>query len=93
MITGYIFYPQQFWIKFEKNGEMTWAGPCFGEGMKIVSGKSRIEGDTICWQYQKRFGGIGYCATVFRYPGGSYHGKNEYFWCTDFEFGTFPGVR
>jgi hypothetical protein len=29
-ITGHIFYPQQFWIKFEKNGEMTWDRPSIG---------------------------------------------------------------
>jgi adenylate cyclase len=92
-ITGYIFYPQQFWVKFSENGEMTWNGPSIGGGLTIERGKSRIEGDTICWQYEKRFGGVEYCATIFRYPGGSYEGKGEYFWCTDFGFGTFSVVR
>ncbi|MDH4267895.1 MAG: tetratricopeptide repeat protein [Deltaproteobacteria bacterium] len=92
-ITGYIFYPQQFWIKFKKNGEITWNGPSIGGGLTIESGKSRIEGDTICLRYQKRFGGVEYCATIFRYPGGSYEGKDEYFWCTDFGFATFSLLR
>ena len=92
-ISGYVFYPQQFWVKFNENGEMTWNGLSIGGGPTIESGKSRIEGDTICWQYEKRFGGVEYCATIFRYPGGSYEGKDEYFWCTDFGFGTFSVVR
>jgi hypothetical protein len=89
-ITGYIFYPQQFWINFKKNGEVAWRGP---GPISSDTGKSRIEGDTICWQYEKRFGGVEYCSTIFRYPEGSYEGKDEYFWCTDFGFGTFSLVR
>jgi adenylate cyclase len=89
-ITGYIFYPQQFWVNSKKNGEVAWRGP---GSIPSDTGKSRIEGDTICWQYEKRFGGVEYCATVFRYPGGSYEGKDEYFWCTDFGFSTFSVVR
>jgi hypothetical protein len=92
-ISGYIFYPQQFWVKFKKNGDISWNGPSIGGGPTVESGKSRIEGDTICWQYEKRFGGVEYCATIFRYPGGSYEGKDEFFWCTDFGFGTFSVVR
>jgi hypothetical protein len=93
MINGYIFYPQEFLIKFKKNGEITWNGPSIGGGPTIESGKSRIEGDTICWQYQKRFWGVEFCGTVFRYPGGTPEGKDEYFWCTDFGFATFSVVR
>lgn len=92
-ITGYIFYPQQFWMNYGKNGEVTWNGPSVIGGISSDNGKSRIEGDMICWQYQKRFWGVEFCGTVFRYPGGSYEGKDEYFWCTDFGFGTFSSVR
>lgn len=92
-ITGYVFYPQQFWVNYKKNGELTWDGPSIMGGPTIDSGKSRIEGDAICWQYQKRFWGVEYCGTVFRYPGGTSEGKDEYFWCTDFGFGTFSLVK
>jgi adenylate cyclase len=88
-ITGYIFYPQQFWMSYEKNGEFTWSGPSALGGASSDSGKSRIEGDTICWQYQKRFWSVEYCGTLFRYPGGSFENKDEYFWCSDFGFSTF----
>jgi hypothetical protein len=48
---------------------------------------------TIRWQYQKRFFAVECCATFFRYPEGTYGGKDEYFWCTDFGFGTFSLVK
>jgi hypothetical protein len=37
----------------------------------------------ICNQYQKRLWGIEICGTVFRNPGGTYEGKDEYIICWD----------
>jgi hypothetical protein len=91
--TGYVFYPQQFWTNYKKNGEFTWEGPSVMGGPVSDSGKSRIDDDMICWQNQKRFWGVEYCGTVFRYPGGSYEGKDEYFLCNDFGFSTFSVVK
>jgi hypothetical protein len=95
-ISGYIFFPQQFSMKFKKNGEFTFNGPSvqstFGRPT-ADRGKSRIEGDTICWQYEKNFGGVEFCATVFRYPGGTPETKDEYFLCMDFGFSTFSVER
>jgi len=90
MITGYVFYPQQFWMNFKKNGEFTWRG---SGPIPSDTGKSRIEGDMFYRQFQKSWWGVEYCATVFRYPGGTPEGKDEYFWCTDFGFATFSLVR
>jgi hypothetical protein len=92
-ITGYDLYLQQFCMNYKKNGEFTWEGPSIRGGPTSDSGKSRIEGDTICWQYPKRTRGVEFCATVFRYPGGSYESKDEYFWVSDFGFSTFSLVR
>jgi len=92
-ITGYVFYPKQFWMNYKKNGELTFEGPSIAGGPTIDSAKSRIDGDAICWQYQKRLWGVEYCGTVFRYPGGTYEGKDEYFYCSDFGFGTFSLVK
>jgi adenylate cyclase len=89
-ITGYIFYPQQFWMTLKKNGEFTWRGP---GSIPSDIGKMRIEGDMFCRQFEKKWWGVEYCGTVFRYPGGTPEGKDEYFWCTDFGFGTFSLVR
>ena len=92
-ITGYIFYPQQFWTNYKRNGEVTYDGPSIAGGPSSDIGKSRIDGDMICWQYQKRLWGVDYCGTLFRYPGGTYEGKDEYFWCSDFGFSTFSVER
>jgi hypothetical protein len=48
--------------------------------------KSWVEGDVLCQQYEKRFGGLEFCSTVFRNPKGTYEGKDEYspYSCRDF---------
>jgi TolB-like protein len=81
---------QQWWMDNKENGEFTYRalGPISSD-----TGKSRIEGDMICWQYQKSFGGVEIRGTVFRYPGGTSKGKEEYFWCSDFGFSTFSLVK
>jgi adenylate cyclase len=89
-ITGYIVYPRQFWRSTQKNGDFTWRG---SKPDSLDAGKSRIEGDTICQQYQKSWWGVDFCATVFRYPGGTYEGKDVYFFCSDFGFATFSVAR
>ena len=92
-ITGYVFYPQKFRNNYKKNGEVTHEGPSLRGWPGSDKGKSRMDGDTICWQYQKRFWGVETCSTVFRYPGGTYEGKDEYFWCSDFGFWIFSVER
>ncbi|KPK88938.1 MAG: hypothetical protein AMJ94_13600 [Deltaproteobacteria bacterium SM23_61] len=89
-ITGHIFYPQQFWMTFQKNGEFTWRGP---GSIPSDTGKVRIEGNMFCWKYEKKWWGAEFCGTVFRYPGGTPEGKDEYFWCTDLGFSAFSPVR
>ena len=79
---------QQWWMDNKKKGEFTWRGPDYSD-----TGKSRIDGDMICWQYQKNWGGVEIRGTVFRYPGGTSKGKEEYFWCSDFGFSTFSLVK
>jgi tetratricopeptide (TPR) repeat protein len=89
-ITGIGGDGQQWWIVRQKNGEFTSRGP--GPTFSDI-GKSRIETDMFCSQYQKSFGGVEFCGTVFRYPGGSYESKDEYFLCSDFGFSTFSLVK
>jgi adenylate cyclase len=89
-INGYIFYPQQFGVTFQKNGEFIWRGP---GSISSDTGKMRIEGDMFCWKFQKKWWGVEYCGTVFRYPGGTPAEKDEFFWCTDLGFSTFSLVR
>jgi hypothetical protein len=77
-------------IDCKKNGEFIYRGP--GPNFSDT-GKTRIEGNTMCMQFQKNFGGIEFCMTVFRNPGGTSKGKEEYFWCSDFGFSTFSLVK
>ena len=70
-VTGIGLDGQQWRIDRQKNGEFTYRGPApiFSD-----TGKSRIEGDMFCSQYQKSFGGVEFCGTVFRYPAGTSRG-------------------
>jgi adenylate cyclase len=68
----------RFEIDFKKNGEFTWRAANSSD-----SGKSRIEGDLICTQYQKNWWGLEDCATVFRNPSGTPESKGEYFFSGD----------
>jgi tetratricopeptide (TPR) repeat protein len=71
---------QQWWTDHKKNGECTWRG---SGPISSDTGMSRIEGDMICFQYQKRLWALEYCGTVFRNPGGKHGSKDEYFLCSD----------
>jgi adenylate cyclase len=93
-INGYTIPPQQFWMTFQKDGKFTWRGPNWGPGsVSSDTGKIWMEGDAICRQFEKRLWGSEQCATVFRYPGGTPEGKDEYFFCNDFGFNTFSVVK
>ena len=90
-VTGIDFYTQQqWWLDRKENGELTRR-----EGGPISSdtGKTRIEGNIECTQYQKRFGGLEFCMTAFRNPRGTYEGKDEYFSCSDIGFIPWSVVR
>jgi hypothetical protein len=81
---------QQWWEDYRKNGEFTWRG---SGPISSDTGKSRIEGDMICFQNQKRYWGLEYCSTVFRNPRGTYESKDEYFYCNDWGFSAFSLVK
>jgi adenylate cyclase len=97
---------QQWWVDREKNGEFTWRGPALKDPVtqKIIPaptqtapysdrGKSWIEGDTICHQFEKLYWGLEFCGTVFRNPKGTNESKDEYFFCNDIGFTPFSLVR
>jgi TolB-like protein/class 3 adenylate cyclase len=105
-ITGIYWDGQQWWVDRKKNGEFTWRGPALKDQLtrKIISaptlagpnsdrGKSRIEGDMICQQFQKNYWGLEFCGTVFRNPKGTNESKDEYFFCNDIGFEPFSLVR
>jgi adenylate cyclase len=80
----------QWWLDKKKNGELTQRA---GEPISSDTGKTRIDGDMECQQFQKHLWGLEFCLTVFRNPRGTYEGKDEYFSCTDFGFYPWSVVR
>jgi len=78
----------RFEIELKKNGEIT-----LRDANSSDSGKSRIEGDMICTQYQKNWWGLENCATVFRNPSRRPESKDEYFFESDIGFLTFSPVH
>jgi adenylate cyclase len=97
-------YPdgQKWWIDRGRDGGITWRGQdpilfsTVKNGQEPISsdtGKSWIEGDMICQQYQKRLWGLEFCATVFRNPKGTDESKDEYFFFQDFGSVAFSLVR
>jgi adenylate cyclase len=90
-ITGtHIATAQQWWIERKKDGEITYRGP---EPISSDTGRSWVEGDLLCAQFQKNLWGLEYCCTVFRNPRGTYEGKDEYFNVTDFGFAPWSIAR
>ena len=67
-----------------KEGEATYRG-YLGKSDK---GKSWIEGDLLCDQWQERYEGFKNCYPVFRNPEGSRKKLDEYLAATD--FGIIP---
>ena len=101
-ITGIDRDGQQWWVDRKGNGEFTWRGPALKDPVtqKIISaptlagpnsdhGKSRIEGDMICHQFEKSYWGLEFCGTVFRNPEGTNRSRDEYFFCNDIGFEPF----
>jgi TolB-like protein len=84
-MTGIDFGGHQWWLEGKSNGEITWRGK---GPIPSDTGRSWIEGDLICNQFQERLWGLESCGTVFRNPRGTYERKDEYFTCM--EFGCVP---
>jgi hypothetical protein len=78
----------QWWMDLKKNGELSWR-----VANNSDNGKSRIEGDMICTQYQKNWWGLEDCATVFGNPSGTSESKDQYLFMRDTGFLTFSPVR
>jgi len=74
------------YVRRTKDGQATWRG----YGGNTDKGKSWVEGDLLCDQWQKRYEGYKNCYSVFRNPEGSnsYEFRNEYLSVTD--FGIIP---
>ena len=78
----------QWWLDRTKEGKSNRRGSMMGSD----SGKSWIEGDMICEQWQKSLLGVKYCAPVFRNPEGKSENKDEYIMIVDMGFFTWSPV-
>ena len=72
-ITGFDLLGQ-WWIDFTKTGKSNMRGGMQGSD----TGKSWIEDNMLCQQWEKNFLGIKYCAPVFRNPEGTPEALDKY---------------
>ena len=59
----------------------------FSKGGEIsikANGKTWVEGDSICYQYENLYDGLKFCGDVYFNPAGNQGNKSEYFMLTDF---------
>jgi len=90
-ITGiHIANAQQWWVDRRQNGETTMGG---SGPTPADTGRSRVEGDLLCTQFQKTLWGLEYCSAIFRNPRGSYERKDEYLMVNDWGFSTWSIAR
>jgi hypothetical protein len=67
-------------VNTEKNGEIE----AVSFDGKVYKGKSWIEGDAICRQYETRYDGFKDCADIYRNPEGDERRLSEYLLLTDY---------
>jgi hypothetical protein len=72
---GTAFRGSLFSQEIAKDGAVTSRPLGLGE---LDTGRSWLEGDTVCFQFQKAFSGMAYCSTIFKNPKGTPEAKNEY---------------
>ena len=79
-IAGFVGKNREWRIGRMENGEAK-----FWYRSKLIGrGKSWVEGDALCNQWDKAIGGLKYCMDVFRNPQGTLEEKNEYVILTDY---------
>jgi TolB-like protein/Flp pilus assembly protein TadD len=87
-VTGIdLMWGQQWWLERTLDGKATYRNPVGSE-----NGRSWIEGDTLCNQWQTFYEGLKYCFPVFRNPEGTPEMKNEYLGITDIWVISFSPV-
>ena len=83
-IEGTFFYIP--WsISTNKIGESKYANKYYG----IHQGKSWIEGDTVCNQYESLFDGLKFCSDVYKTSEGDNMTSSKYLLLTDFMLSPF----
>ena len=74
------YYTIPWSLATNKDGETEYANKYFG----VHQGKSWIEGDTVCSQYESLYDGLEYCSEVYKIPEGDNIKSSEYLILNDF---------
>ena len=74
------YYTIPWSITTHKDGESEYANKFYG----IHQGKSWIEGDTVCGQYESLFDGLKHCSDIYRISEGDKIISNKYLLLNDF---------
>jgi tetratricopeptide (TPR) repeat protein len=88
--TGSAYGGSFFSQEIAKDGTATLRPSGLGE---LDTGRSWLEDDTVCFQFQKAFSGMAYCSTIFRNPKGTPEAKNEYVGFNDMGWTRFSRVQ
>jgi hypothetical protein len=88
--TGSAYGGSFFSQEIAKDGTVTLRPSGLGE---LDTGRSWLEGDTVCFQFQKAFSGMAYCSTIFRNPRGTPEAKNEYVGFNDVGWIRFSRIQ
>lgn len=99
-VTGFDMYSGKQWrIERTKGGDSTYQGPkgwVKGEASKVEeisdTGKSWIEGDRLCSQWDNLYGGFEDCLTIYVNPEGTSEKKDDYIGASVYGFVPFSVV-
>jgi len=80
-----VFNVHNFYIERTKDGKATWTVP-FNSLEHEDFGRSWIEDDMLCDQWEIHFFGTKHCMSIFRNPEGTANRMNEYIAVSDSNF-------
>jgi tetratricopeptide (TPR) repeat protein len=82
-----------FWWEITEDGKATWSVLPYTYADYNDSGRSWIEDDMLCNQWQIHFYGLKLCMPIFRNPEGTPEMKNQYIMVSDFNFVPFSPIE
>ena len=83
----------RFWSTRTEDGKATISEIPKMVGISREKGRSWIEDDMLCDQWQIRVNGLKHCMSIFRNPEGTPEKKNEYIAVSDFDFMLFSPIE
>ena len=86
--SGYLF-GFHWSISPSKDGNIIFFWSKDGSILFKDNGKRWIEGDSLCFQYDKQYDGIKSCGEIFYNPQGNDQNKSKYLYAFDYGIGAF----